>query len=75
MFVRDGLQRGDAVTPASWRVVALRVGDVWRVLCEPPDRRRGNFWIWSLSVGVARGRAGEALFWANFAFLTCAGRC
>ena len=67
MFVRDGAQRGEAVTPGgllrcTWGTCA--------VLCEPPDRCRGA--VWSLAVGVAR--AGEALFWANFAFLARAAR-
>ena len=61
MFVRDGLQRGDDVAPGGLLRCAW---GTCGVLCEPPDRCRGT--VWSLAVGVAR--AGEALFWANFAF-------
>eukprot|EP00966_Prymnesium_polylepis_P336542 7391625-Prymnesium_polylepis.1 len=60
MFVRDGLQRGDAVTPGG---LLRGAWGTCGVLCEPPDRCRGAVWS-SLAVGVAR--AGEALFWANF---------
>ena len=59
--MRDGLLRGDAVTPGGLLRCAW---GTCGVLCEPPDRCRGA--VWSLAVGVAR--AGEALFWANFAF-------
>ena len=68
MFVRDGVQRGDAVTPGGLLRCAW---EMCGVLCEPPDSWcRGA--VSSLAVGVAR--AGEALFWANFAFLARAAR-
>ena len=65
--MRDGVQRGDAVTPGGLLRCAW---GTFGVPCEPADRCRGA--VSSLAVGVAR--AGEALFWANFAFLIRAAR-